>query len=448
MVASDVLAVVIGLVFAWFLLSLLVSAGNGAIAWLFQIKAKDLWRVLGGLANTAVADVRLRAGLRPKYDQRPKVKDLAAAASDVPFLARLYAKVRHSVPESAWRRHTAISNIPPRVLADALLSVAEETVTKQSLIDAASALGRADLAGMVDSSTLPPHGALTDGQVQAVVPDEPTRLALLQEARRVLTIEDIESVVQGTPQLSAAVRRVRDIVGNNERLTAARDLVEQWFNAEMSALSAYYRQKNRKIVAALGLVVVIVLQADSIRIVDTLWHDADLRTSVAGRASALVEADLPVGDDAKILEVCKEIPGTTTTTSGSDPKTTATTLSGAATNTTTLATTTTTSAGATTTTTTTPADAIRESRLRAECGGDILAALRQYKLAKVSYFWGELEDTHDPKGRIDRGDWVPWLKSGGVGRVITFFALLFGASFWYDALRRLVGLRGKLNDGD
>jgi hypothetical protein len=49
-------------------------------------------------------------------------------------------------------------------------------------------------------------------------------------------------------------------------------------------------------------------------------------------------------------------------------------------------------------------------------------------------FWHELRAT-------DSGG-LRWLWDGLVGRAVTWAALLFGAGFWYDVLRRLVGLKG------
>ncbi len=43
--------------------------------------------------------------------------------------------------------------------------------------------------------------------------------------------------------------------------------------------------------------------------------------------------------------------------------------------------------------------------------------------------------------RSPRGDW------GWLGRALTVVALLFGAQFWYDLLRRLVGIRTLLTTG-
>ena len=70
-------------------------------------------------------------------------------------------------------------------------------------------------------------------------------------------------------------------------------------------------------------------------------------------------------------------------------------------------------------------DPVAESRRRFECASELL----------------ESSDLIGPIGL--RGfslDGVP-------GRIVTYLALLFGASFWYDALRRLIGLRGKMTGG-
>ncbi len=49
MPVSQVLEVVIGVVFVWFLLSMAVSAVNQAFSWLTRVRAKLLWHSLAGL---------------------------------------------------------------------------------------------------------------------------------------------------------------------------------------------------------------------------------------------------------------------------------------------------------------------------------------------------------------------------------------------------------------
>ena len=55
--------------------------------------------------------------------------------------------------------------------------------------------------------------------------------------------------------------------------------------------------------------------------------------------------------------------------------------------------------------------------------------------------WREIR-TADDGGVV--ADLTVWSYEGLLGRVVTWVALLFGASFWYDALRRLIGLKGKV----
>ncbi|MGI9028553.1 MAG: hypothetical protein ACR2HP_00990, partial [Ilumatobacteraceae bacterium] len=62
MVSSDLLDVVLGVVFAWFILSLVCSALGESFNWLTRVRSKLLWRSLSQLFDSGVkaADARLR----------------------------------------------------------------------------------------------------------------------------------------------------------------------------------------------------------------------------------------------------------------------------------------------------------------------------------------------------------------------------------------------------
>ncbi len=60
--------------------------------------------------------------------------------------------------------------------------------------------------------------------------------------------------------------------------------------------------------------------------------------------------------------------------------------------------------------------------------------------------WEDFKGAHGTKGedsKAERADIWPYLTDrwGWIGRPITAVALLFGAQFWFDVLRRLVGFR-------
>ena len=93
------------------------------------------------------------------------------------------------------------------------------------------------------------------------------------------------------------------------------------------------------------------------------------------------------------------------------------------------------------TTPTTEPDTIDEARRRYDCVGDLFAATELIGPVGLGTTWDEIRAADDSSSIVR--DVVSFFGgSGPWGRVVTWVALLFGASFWYDVLRRLVGLKG------
>lgn len=454
---SEVLDVAIGVVFVWFLLSVAVSAVNEAFAWMTRMRAKQLWRSLACIVDgTVKPQARLRdllwrvpvgiADYRPAVSPNDPGADHSAlsarreqagsvpGAADVPaetseFLERLRERLARSLDDTAssgWR--TRISHVPPQLLSDALLGIAEETVTRASLSAAAERLGVT-----IDDdwwSTLPARGAVEDAD-RLEPPDVSPEVwrEVLAEAKRVVTIDDLESIIAGNPQLATALRRVRDAFTGNEAVVGARRAIEQWFDAEMDALSRFYRRQNRKIGALIALVLVFVVQADSFRLIGDLWHDKDLRAVLANNAVLTANANLDVSDPDSFLELCREV-------SGIDATTATTTVSESAPTTTSVP-----------TSTTVPASSgeLAEAEARLQCAVELVQGTRRFELVQPVAIWNEMRDMNEV-GAWEGGDPGAWLVHRVPGRLVTAAALLFGAGFWYDALRRLVGLKGKAQE--
>lgn len=442
---SDVLELVIAVVFVWFLLSLAVSAVNEAFSWITRLRAKQLWRSLAGIVD---ATVKPEARLRDIFfrvpfglsDYRPKVVDgdetafskgREAAQQRVdarpsgprpedPFVNRLYDRLRKSIPETAgtnWR--TRVSNVPPRLLGDALLSMAEETISRGSLLEAATALGYADIVAWIEANA-PASGPVDEAWCTANVPPggQDRWEAVVADAKRLLSFDDIEAIVSANPQLSGALRRVRETVTGNPSVVHARAAIEGWFDAEMDAVTRFYRRQNRKVAAVIAFALVFVVQADSIRLVGDLWRDRDLRAVLASGGDQAVAGNLPAGDPAAILEVCRAIgqgnaaPVATTVA----PPTTAVGDSPSA------------------------EEVAREAKARLDCAVELVSGTRRFTIVEPSAIWTEIAD-EGTKGRFDISDLWWWGWHRVPGRLVTLLALLFGAQFWYDVLRRLVGIK-------
>lgn len=131
-----------------------------------------------------------------------------------------------------------------------------------------------------------------------------------------------------------------------------------------------------------------------------------------------------------------EVETGSTTTSMSTPAASTT----APETTTTSPSTTTTDAGSTTATT--DPDAIEEARRRYRCATLLLES--SDLIGPIG--WSQLG--HEITGSNEQLDFPSdvgsWLWPELIGRVLTWAALLFGAAFWYDVLKRIVGLKGKL----
>ncbi|KAB8192680.1 hypothetical protein FH608_024665 [Nonomuraea phyllanthi] len=172
--------------------------------------------------------------------------------------------------------------------------------------------------------------------------------------------------------------------------TAQRDLdrfrqgVETWFDGEMQRLSMLYKRYVKWVVAVLGLLVTLVFTMDGLEYAKTLLRDNALRASVTAVAGA--------GPGAY-------------------------------------------------------------EELKARCGGDdpvrcvtetlsqpALVTMVDHALVSVSF-----PAEGDPVVRWNGGAWWDRITtpSHWPGFLLTYVALLFGAPFWWDVLRRVTGLRSR-----
>ncbi|HWC67393.1 MAG TPA: hypothetical protein VG478_04940 [Acidimicrobiales bacterium] len=452
MLSSDLIDVIIGVVFAWFLLSLVVSAVNESVAWATKARAKLLWRALGQMFSAGVdaADARLRTlvvelprgtdDMRPMATTEPsalssRVKDpapdvtMAAAMSgeaDDPEraeraellgerLSGLYEYIRRRVPDPApGNRRTRISHVPASVVCDAVETLAARTVTRASLQAAA-----ADQPALLAAFENLPDGALEAETFLEHVPATRREEAaqVWDRARRFVTFEDIESIVRDNPALLARLRAAVAGMRDDERVVKAREEIERWFDGSMDALSRFYRRQNRKVVALIALPIVLLANADAFDLVHRLREDQDLRAASTTAASQWAAEPLfEASEGIDLEEVCARV---TAQDEGATPAAEEPPPPG----------------------TGPAADAVQEARQRYRCATELFASSDLIGPIGPRALWREIRAADE--GGV-AADFAVWSYEGLIGRVVTWIALLFGASFWYDALRRLIGLRGKV----
>ncbi len=174
-----------------------------------------------------------------------------------------------------------------------------------------------------------------------------------------------------------------------------RDGVEEWFDGQMARLSAIYRSQVRLVVTLLGVVIALGafalgLRVDSLGLVSDLQRNENLRTAYASTGTAVAAA---TNADLAAKGCPPEDSITTTTTAAPD----------------------------------------------IVC---VANGLAQVKGIDVDF--ARAEPSHPGQsfgaGIVDRlSSLYDWRRI--VGLVVTMAAISFGAPFWWDILRRLVGLR-------
>ncbi len=193
----------------------------------------------------------------------------------------------------------------------------------------------------------------------------------------------------------------------------------------MEGAGRIYRRQNRKIAAAIALPIVFLANTDSIGLLSRLREDRDLRAAAATAAAEWAAEPLARDESGAtdLSEVCDRI---TEVEDGEDVEATDTTA-------------TTEPADATTT----EPDPVEEARRRYKCAGDLFASSDLIGPVGPGPLWDEIRQSNDSDFVFNDLWSFTFGGSGFVGRLLTWAALLFGASFWYDVLRRLVGLKGK-----
>jgi len=177
-----------------------------------------------------------------------------------------------------------------------------------------------------------------------------------------------------------------------EDLDAFRAGVQRWFDGEMQRLSMLYRRYVRWVVAAIGLVVTLVFTVDALEYGKELLNDGARRTAIATLAD-------PGADRlGSLREACTETPAN--------------------------------------------ADAYA-------CVTEVLSSPAFVEVFGNGPLSLTLTANGTPRFTWDVGAW--WervtMMEHWPGFLLTFVALLFGASFWWDVLRRLTGLgSGKSTD--
>ncbi|PWH13743.1 MAG: hypothetical protein DDG60_09780 [Anaerolineae bacterium] len=101
--------------------------------------------------------------------------------------------------------------------------------------------------------------------------------------------EGIAALGATNPQLKQALESLfLGIQKGDQALGEARDRVENWFDSGVERLSGWYKRNAQKMSLVIGLSVAIVLNADTLALIQALWREPLIRQTLSSQAQALV----------------------------------------------------------------------------------------------------------------------------------------------------------------
>ena len=271
---SAVIELVLGLIFVFFLFSMLCSGINELVARALgkraDFLAAGLWSLLdnskdGEPGGGDGADRYFKA-----FHQHPLVKQLGQAVRDVHQgePGRIRGRWRTFC---AWVR----KRFTGKSLKDAMAPVPLDPRQMEGRRMRPSYIPPA-IFGTVVASFLREKNDLPNMPKEGALPE---------------TDEDREAAERrrdaGSPLQKSLQALVDEAAGDVQRLRAS---LERWYDAQMERVSGWYKRESKRILLFLATLVVLLLNVDTISIARTLWTSPTARTAVADAAQEQIEA--------------------------------------------------------------------------------------------------------------------------------------------------------------
>lgn len=423
MLGSAIIGVMVGLVFVYILLSLLVMQINQIIANMLKLRAHSL---------------------RNRVEQLIFDSDLQERLLSHPVVGIIRPPVTDEEAQDRRQRTTSVNNLAANAFAKALINILSDPFLEiyAAVNEVKNPEERDRLLDIVNTL----RSNLEDPQrTQAVLTNlyetvealEPLNREDRQEILSTLSflqsgVKDIQSGNSDLLRLLSGIQRVDNrafqqtmetVLSGVQDLKEIETAIEEWYNNKMAQTSDMYARYMQLLSLGIGLLLALLLNIDSLHLARTLWLDDALRDQVNLAATAALEDfdgtfALSTGNAEVVVD-------------GDDSGTTDQATS---------------------------EEAIREIVSSYEEAQTILTNLLElnlpigwtYRVASEgttesgetsdAAFYNSLEDPRNFYSLLPVAPgWYQRLPIKIVGLAITAFAVAQGAPFWFDLLRRIAG---------
>lgn len=293
MLNSPVIEVLIGIIFIYSILSILVTQLNAVISTTLRIRAKHL--------RDGIYDIIQDDTLKAKIVSHPLIR-LVKAQLILPKQV-----ITDEVVEKVLKaRVENVSCIDPKTFVNVLISVIRVSSDKElyaALLTIVDGMPdgeerrrlRIQIVKVVETG----DGADLLGKLIASLSDETYKAALTQNLRNIqdeITKIGLES--DSMVALLAGLRNIKNpyfrsgmdaILSTSNSLGEAEIKIEQWFNDGMSRATEAFTQRMQRWSLITGFIIAILINVDTLFIAETLWNDSALRAIVATTATGTIE---------------------------------------------------------------------------------------------------------------------------------------------------------------
>jgi hypothetical protein len=108
------------------------------------------------------------------------------------------------------------------------------------------------------------------------------------------TIQDLRAGIANLPALQLRKTLLGLVDAAQGDLESAQKKIEHWFDDTMERVSGWYKRMAQKLIFVAGLALCLALNADTFQISNELWSDEALRNAVVAQATKRVHESKPV----------------------------------------------------------------------------------------------------------------------------------------------------------
>lgn len=280
--------VIIGLVFIFSLLSILVTQINSFISSTLKWRSKQLKEGLIKL----IADKQLQAEILA----HPLINMVDKSHTALQSLQVTPQQAEEIVNSEA----TDVTYVDSKTFAEALISILVVRAANDLYVplrNAVEALPNSDMKDRLRELFIDLQQDINDSKLRQIrrtietIPNNETLLAAFEQTEAAFATiryrsEELAPLLAGARKIESPAfsNALEVLLATAKNIDDARQKFETWFNDGMSRTSELYQNKIQVVSFFVGLALVVVLNVDTLAIGRALWEDQALRQSVASAA--------------------------------------------------------------------------------------------------------------------------------------------------------------------